>query len=270
MIQLPADAPSGPVILHTDSARTRSLVPGKHDRQGFLLAHLDVLSRLSDGRAMWFPTFNYDYLGTRVFDVENDRAQVGSINEFARTSHATWRTATPVFNFAGSGPAPSATLPLETPAYPFDSASPFGQAVTDDGIVLWYGAPFSTATILHHAETAAGGPAYRYDKDFDGTVVRGSESTPTTLRYHVRPLDRPVDYDWDRIIPEAMDTGVIRELDPDASVYWASARTLVEYWVDRQQEDPLYLLNAESRAWIAPELDRLGRRFQLDDFEKVV
>jgi hypothetical protein len=31
--------------------------------------------------------------------------------------------------------------------------------------------------------------------------------------------------------------------------------------------DPLALLEAETRAWVAPKLERLGRRFELRDFE---
>lgn len=266
MIQFPPDAPHGPVIAHTDSARTRSLIPGKYDRQGYLSAHIQVLDELLDGRPVWFPTFNYDFLHTQVFDVDGAPSQVGSLNEFARTSHTQWRTSTPVFNFAGTGPAPT---PHTNGAviYPFDGLSLFAQSARDNGIVLWYGAPLSSATILHHAESEAGGPAYRYDKDFQGKVVSGDATTEVILRYHVRPLDRPVEYDWARIVSDAQKHGVIRSLNRDASVYWAPARALVDFWVDQQRRDALYFLDAVSRNWIAPKLEKLGRRFEINDFE---
>lgn len=268
MIRFPSDAPSGPVIAHTDSARTRSLVPGKYDRRGFLGAHFLVLNELLDGRSVWFPTFNYDFLHTHIFDVDNDPSQVGSLNEFARTNQAQWRTSTPVFNFAGTGPAPTPnTLTNGTVIYPFDDSSLFAQSARDDGIMLWYGAPFSTATILHHAESEAGGPAYRYDKDFQGTIYSGGAATKVILRYHVRPLDRPVEYDWARIVSDAQEQGIIRSLDSDASVFWAPSRTLVNFWVDQQRQDALYLLDTKSRDWIAPKLENLGRRFEFNDFE---
>ena len=268
MIQFPPGAPSGPVIAHTDAARTRSLIPGKRDRQGFLQAHLDELETLFNGRPAWFPTFNYDFLRTRTFDADNDPSQVGSINEAARVRKMSWRSPIPVFNFTGTGVAPALQEITEGAIiYPFDQASTFGRIVAEDGILLWYGAPFSTATILHHAEAMADGPPYRYDKDFQGTVFFEGASTGVTLRYHVRPLSRPVDYAWDRIVPDAQKQGIIRVLDAPASVSWASARELTNFWVERQREDALYLLDEKSRRWIAPKLDHLGRRFILEDFE---
>jgi aminoglycoside N3'-acetyltransferase len=248
--------------------RTRTLVPGRHDRHGFLGAHLKVLEGLVDGRSLWFPTFNYDFLSTRVFDADDDPGQVGSLNEFARTTHAGWRTAIPVFNFAGTGPTPPQKyLTDRSIVYPFDESSLFSANVGNNGTILWYGAPFSTATILHHAESKAGGPAYRYDKDFQGMVSSGGTTAEVTLRYHVRPLDYTVDYDWDRIVSDASSQGIIRCLDDSSSIYWASSRALVDFWVEQQRKDPLYLLDAKSREWIAPRLEHLGRRFEFNDFE---
>lgn len=270
MIKFPTNSPSGPVIIHTDSVNTFPLVPGRHDRQSFLRAHLTVIEKLLSGRHAWFPSFNYDFLGSRVFDVDEDRCQVGSINEFVRLNEAEWRTPTPVFNFTGSGPRP-AHVSQGDPAliYPFDDDSTFAQCVREDGIVLWYGAPFSSATILHHAESMSNGPLYRYDKDFSGKVISGGISTDVVLRYHVRPLGRPVDYDWARIVSDARSQGIIRQIDEKTSVYWAPAHALVEYWVEKQLKDPLYLLDADSRSWIALKLESLGRRFELGDFEDV-
>ncbi len=266
-LALPTNAPAGPVIVHTDAAKTRSLTPGQRYRWGFLAAHLAVIDGIVDGRAAWFPTFNYDFLGSGIYSIDNDHCQVGSINEFERVTRATWRSRTPVFNFAGAASEPEGTGESEL-IFPFDPLSPFGQCAAGDGTVLWYGAPFSSATILHHSESIAGGPPYRFDKDFRGVVRSGAVERAVTLRYHVRPRGRHLDYDWERIIPDAMAAGIIRRLG-DTPVYWASAGDLVQHWANLQLRDPLALLDVESRDWVEPLVDALGRRFVRSDFEEV-
>lgn len=268
MIRLPSDAPSGVVLAHTDALRTRNLIEGKLDRAGFLNAQLEVIAELTDGRPTWFPTFNYDFLGTKRYSVSGDVCQVGSINEFVRVERADWRTTTPVFNFAGTGVRP-ADARINGAVCPFDELSVFGQCFESDGIVLWYGAPFSSATILHYAESRAGGPLYRFDKDFAGTVLDDGRESEVTLRYHVRPLDRHLEYDWARIMPVLLASGVVRQLGDGPPVFWSSARALIETWVEELERDPLFLLDEASREWVAPELAGLGRRFELSDFEEL-
>lgn len=266
MITLPDDAPAGPVMAHTDALRTRSLIGEARGRDAVIDAHLGVLRSLAGGRPTWFPVFNYDFLRSGVYDIDADPAQVGVLNEAMR-ARASWRTSMPVFNFAGVDPAPRDTdLAGAEPLLPFGADSVFGQTVEDDGIVLWYGATVSTGTILHHAEHVAGGPQYRYDKDFHGRVDRDGTSHEVVLRYHVRPRDQHLDYDWPRLILDGEKEGVIRTL-ADTSVRWAPARGLISFWVSQLEDDPLYLLDPETRAWVEPQLHDLGRRFVQSDFE---
>ncbi len=112
---------------------------------------------------------------------------------------------------------------------------------------------------------------YRFDKDFAGQVRFASgASRQVVLRYHVRPLGRPTSYDDDRIARDlVVDVGAagVRRFDGAARLIALSARQAVRVWTDRLAHDPLYFLDAPSRAWIEPALQRLGRRFERADFE---
>lgn len=266
MNPLPSHAPSGPVMAHTDALRTRMLVPTGLSRPDLLRSHLTVIDGIAEGRDVWFPTFNYNFLQGQDYSVTTDPCQVGSINEFARVNQAVWRTPNPVFNFAGKGTKPVTNV-VSGLSVAFDELSPFGQCVKLNGVILWYGAPFSTATIIHHAESRAGGPLYRFEKNFVGNVTDIDDRTSVHLQYHVRPKDTHVEYDWERMIPDLMAHGVIEKAQGDAPIFWASARLIVEFWTEKLSRDPLSLLDEPSRKWIGPELERLGRRFERSDFE---
>jgi aminoglycoside N3'-acetyltransferase len=201
-----------------------------------------------------------------VFDVTNDPAQLGPIPEHFRVRCSKWRTDIPIFSLSGIGSAPSAEFGDHTD--PFGDDSAFAELVRGGGVILYYGNTFHFNTIVHHAERVAGGPPYRYDKIFPGIVRRadGSERNGS-LKYHVRPLGSGLDYDWTAILDRAVAAGATRRLADSPEILAASGRVLVDFLVEEMRADPLALLDAKSRKWVAPALDELGRRFTISDFE---
>jgi aminoglycoside 3-N-acetyltransferase len=228
-----------------------------------------VLVRCANNRDIWTPTFNYDFPHTLRFDVDRDQSQVGPISEYLRLNFAEWRTECPIFSFAGTGLMPDSQLEASHLVDPFDRPSPFGHLVDRAGSILFYGASLSSATVLHHVETLSGGPLYRYDKNFSGTVrsTSGSE-IEVTLRYHVRPMGRHLEYAWERLQEDLSAHGILVDVEPSAGVMALAAAVVVEFWLERVAADPLYFLDDQSRRWVGPELERLGRRFELGDFEE--
>jgi aminoglycoside 3-N-acetyltransferase len=266
---LPVDAPAGPVFVHSDALATRHLVPRSTSRTALLEAHLARIEAIAGERDLWFPTFNYGYPKSRVFDVRNDTSELGPISEYFRTGRAEWRTRTPMFSASGTGARPRAAEDVPPVINPFGAESIFASLSANHGSILWYGAPWSAATIIHFAEASSGGPAYRYDKDFPGEVVEEDRRWATTLRSHVRPVNRPCNYAWSQLFATATQQGVVHPVEGAGDVcFWATAGDLVRSWVELLAADPLALLDADTRAWVAPMLERLGRRFEVRDFEE--
>jgi len=258
----------GPILVHSDPFATMRLIPSGQTRQASLTAHVDNIRRIGGDRPVWMPSFNYDFTTTGRYDISTSPAQVGAINEWFRVENSNWRTETPIFNFVGNGEMPAISETVGARIDPFDDASLFGRIADLDGEIVWYGAPFSSTTFLHHAEAAAGGPHYRYDKYFPGTVTSPAAPQPVAveLKYHVRPKGAVLGYDWARLLGDLVEANIYTRTDLDG-VATASARQLREFWVARLNRDPLYFLDSESRAWVAPKIRELGRRFEISDFE---
>ena len=264
-----SEAGSGPILVHSDLARVMSVVAPESSPQALLGRHMDLLREVAGERPLWFPTFNYDFTRSGHFNVSDDPSQVGALSEFARNNFTYWRTPIPVFSVAGNGPDPYPALSYELD--PFGDQSAFSTLVELDGAILFYGAGLHSCTTIHHAERKAGGPIYRYDKVFSGRVV-DSDGTcrEHVFRYHVRPMGWSLDYDWSRLGIELQEAGVARAVTvPGGTTLVLGARALVNHWSHQIKHDPLYLLDAESRDWVAPLLDRLGRPFHIEDFEEV-
>jgi aminoglycoside 3-N-acetyltransferase len=261
-----AEMGSGPVFVHSDPFRAARLVKPTRDRNAYLDLHIDVLKKISGERPLWLPTFNYDFPRTQIFDVLNSESQLGPIPERFRTTNAEWRTEIPIFSISGIGRNPQPRWGTMTD--PFGKDSIFADLVRNDGVVLYYGDTFHYNTLVHYAERVAGGPVYRYDKVFRGAVINADgESTSGSLNYHVRPLGMGLDYDWPRLKEEAIDAGVCR---PDAKhheILAASARRLCDLWVSNISRDPFALLDAASRAWAEPAVQKKGGRLCIEDYE---
>jgi len=257
---------SGPVLVHSDLFGSAGGVATSRSREGILRAHLDLLMSAAGTRDLWMPTFNYDFLSTGRFNVEIDPVQVGPLPEYFRTTRAEWRTLVPVFSVAGTGRQP--TVSSGGTLDPFGSDSIFAQIADRKGSILFYGAGLHSCTFIHHVERFCGGPAYRYDKVFQGVTSTASSSQHVKLNYHVRPRGHHLDYDWGRLLRDLERSGRMRRVIATRFCALAvEADDLRAFWTDRIATDPLYLLDDASRRWVGEKLNQLGRPFEFADFE---
>ena len=255
-----------PVIAHSDLFAAAKFVEQTAERKVLLQRHTHLLDSLQ--AELLIPAFNYQFPKTRTIDLRSAPVELGPLNQFMLRHWATGRTYDPIFSFA------TRTLPETTPAQnpfiAFGSATAFARTVEMRGAVLFYGAKLASLTMIHHLEHRAGGPLYRYDKDFAGTVTGMDGSTNQLIyRYHVRPMNRHLDYDWKKI-EACLQSAQIWQSVNHGSVPIAvliSAKDLVDVILAELKVDPLFLLDAESRAWVEPLVQKLGRRLTLTDFE---
>ena len=256
----------GPLFVHSDPFRTARLVPRNRDRGALLDAHIAVLEMAAGDRGLWLPSFNYDFPKTRRFLLATDPCQLGPLPEHFRLTKRQWRTPVPMFSVSGTGIMPQVGWGNETD--PFGPDSIFAELEKRDGVIVYYGDTFHYNTIVHFAERKSGGPIYRYDKTFRGVVVmENGEEYSGSLAYHVRPLGSGLDYDWPRLLKEAVDAGVCVRLEGHPEVLAASARALTAHWVRAMRDDPFALLDDKTQKWVRLAHEEIGRRFAIGDFE---
>lgn len=256
---------NGPLLVHSDPFRTARLVSRSRDRVALLDSHLDVLTIAAAGRGLWLPSFNYDFPRTHRFDLADDPCQLGPLPEHFRQTRQEWRTPVPMFSVSGTGEMPEVGWGDDTD--PFGTESIFAEMEKRDAVIVYYGDTFHYNTIVHYAERKSGGPIYRYDKIFRGVVVIDGHEHPGFLDYHVRPLGSGLDYDWPRLLDEAVAAGVCVRLDGHPEVLAASAKALTNHWMTAMRDDPFALLDAKTQKWVRLAHEESGRRFMIGDFE---
>lgn len=255
-----------PALIHTDIVRAAPLVADSAGSD-LLAAHRALLD--SCPVRWWVPAFNYQFPKLRALDLRSAPIEVGALNQYLHEHWADFRSFDPMFSVVGRGEAPFQP-PVGEELEAFGEQSVFAHLVAQGGAVVMYGAPIGALTLVHYAESQAGGVPYRYNKMFIGQLTddRGVAHA-VRWRFHVRPYGRELDYDWNKIEALLRQQGALHPLVPGWPALGSvmDAARCVAVLVSALRDDPLTLLDPPSFAWVAPELARLGRGFALADFE---
>jgi aminoglycoside 3-N-acetyltransferase len=258
----------GPLFIHTDIRRSISAArAGGIEITGDLKKSLlNYFARFvgGDHTRLIFPAFNYDYGKTRIFDVDNDPAQVGSIPEHIRVSGNYTRTDIPIFSFSSA-----ANMNLDTTGIinPFGVKSGFQRLIDLDATIMFAGAKLASVTFIHFVEEMSGKPVYRYEKQFPGQIVKNGHSQACDFHMHVRPLGVHMDYDWPRLEADLNEAGIMHHAEYSDSMMWMSAKKLYAFWEDKITQDPLYLLDQPSLDHFKDATQNGTRRVQLEEYE---
>jgi len=265
--QFSSEISPGRVLVHSDMFRVRSAVRHCSSIEHMLSTHIDLLTHLVTEDRLVFPTFNYDYLRRGVYDIGQDCSQIGPLSEYARTSWSDWRSMIPVFNFCGKGSCKNESF-HNCIVDPFGDESFFSDLYNEAGSLLFYGSTMASATAVHYIERKSGGPVYRYDKWFSGLIVNNDSSQHATLKYHCRPQGCSLEYDFQKIELHLTLEGLIKAIElPGFTVKLVNYKAMVDFLVDKMNEDALFLLDKNSYQWVSEKLSLLGRRFEVNDFE---
>ena len=219
---------------------------------------LQHLSREFDQRSIILPSFNYDFTSTGFFDVAKDSSQVGAITEVSRKRLNWKRNATPVFSFISSN------FSLPDDEFPFKKESVLG-SLQHRGLMLLLGVGFESLTFLHVIEQAAGIP-YRYSKRFEGTVrLESGRIEQRAVEFHVRPKGLEIEYDFHKLGSSLLnEKGAWKNSEFS---YVVDAGLALEILKQKLHENPLFALTKESRVKVEERLNKLGRAFEIGDFE---
>lgn len=239
------------------------------NKKQYLISHIDNINNIFYDYNIWMPSFNYDYCETRIYDIKNDPVSVGVLNDFYKNI-AKWRTETPVFSMSGNGAYPVKKYVNGDIINPFGFNSEFDYLYKTNSLYCHYGSNIGHTTLIHYVEGICGNLLYRYKKLFKGSVILDNNKIDITLNYHVRPINHILDFDIKKIYNDLDKNNLIVNFKIDNNVNYItlfSVKKVVDYWLIKLDKDPFYFLNEDSKSWLIPKVEKLGRGFLISDFE---
>lgn len=232
----------------------------------FLDQHISELFDICDPMDIIMPTFNYDFCKGKPYNLKTDPSQVGTLSEHFRLNYSKWRTSTPVFNFTGTG---NNVISITNNIDPFDEESVFGFLSKNNALLMHYGSGFNSTTLIHYVERISGKLVYRFDKHFSGKIINNdNQEFSCKLNYHVRPLNFKMDYNWQKLEHDLINSNIIKKFkEGRTQIIVGNITNIVDFWLDKLNYDRFYLLEEETRRWVEEKYMELGRPFLQTDFE---
>ena len=187
------------VILHSDIFKLGFINTNLSYNKNLELIHDLILEVFWDFNVV-VPTFNYDFLSTKFYDVKKDKSQVGTLNEYFRKRYIINRTYTPVFNTVST--KKNSIQDKISCIDPHGKKSFYENAYKKKFDVLCLG-KFIPA-MAHFVERKLNVP-YRYKKKFTGKIkYPNGKISPILINYNVRPPSNceNIETDFKKIIKD--------------------------------------------------------------------
>lgn len=254
-------------FVHSDMLRGLQIKVSPFSAEALISAHVDALQRLIGFVPLWMPTFALDFPKSKIFDLENTPSEMGHISEYFRKNIAQWRSPIPMHSCCGTGNMPS--IANEQPLDPWSTQGIFGQLAQLNFGILFYGAGIEAVSLIHFLEKQCMVP-YRYEKIFEGQyVAEGKNPKQVQVSHIVRPAAYDVGYDWQKIMRDLDEKNLVQHLgDTRTRLLLLDTKGTIDFWTKQLENDPFYLVDENTKEWALPLFHKLGRPFNISDFEK--
>jgi aminoglycoside N3'-acetyltransferase len=267
---------SSPLYVHTDLSRYLAAFPqfvaGASSADEMSQRAYDAmfadLTEISEDTLI-VPSYNYSFTKTGRFDMRTDRSEVGHFSELFRQSYLDTRSSTPVFSNCANR-AGFLSQDIGPVIDPFREDGDFGRLTKANGRIASFGAPFAPTYIMYIERQVAGGPLYRYDKIFTGSVIDlNGAAHDVTMLYHVRPLSVKLVYDLPKIEAELAAQGILEHRALRDVFFYTlyNARGFLEYALDRIAKEPMYFLTEDCQKRLTDADVFKNGRVKQSDFE---
>lgn len=182
------------IIVHSALTAFGKFCP---EREESMDAYIDFLmnsivnamkSSVGKGGTILMPTFSWSFCRQGVFDVSKTPSEVGALTNYFRNLSDVSRTLHGIYSFAVWGGKKDFFMEIGKDS--FGKGSVFEKIHNINGKMMFFGAPFHSATFVHYIEQQHGVP-YRFIKSFSGAIRGDGEVYGDKFTFNVKYKRRP-------------------------------------------------------------------------------
>lgn len=178
-------------------------------REEFIEAFIDALkTSIGKNGNLIMPTFSYTFCKKEDFYLDMTPSSVGIMTEHFRKMENVKRSIDPIFSIAAFGPDSNYLTDVGNNCFGKDSI--FEKLYKKNVKLVFLGERFDI-TFMHFVEQRLS-VHYRFIKKFKGRIKIGNEMKEFVFDYNVRPLDKNIEYDLEKIAKYLKTCGVLREV----------------------------------------------------------
>lgn len=166
-----------------------------YDKRKLPDVFIEMLLSLAGNQDLIMPTFANGYQGG-VCNLDEEPSKTGLLSEVFRAGYGSRRSLSAFFSYSIAGPSTDEFVNLK-PRYAWGDGSPYHWMEERNVIFLMIGVSPVHCSYSHRVEWLLRDKInYRYNKTFEGTLVREGEEIPMSETLYVRDLNPPVVNDY--------------------------------------------------------------------------
>ncbi len=253
------------IILHSDVFKLGFFKTKLSYSENLELIHDLILDVFHDFQIV-VPTFNYDFLHSKIYDVKKDKSQVGALNEFFRKKYISNRTHTPVFNVITT--KKTSQIKKNSCNDPHGSKSFYNVAYQNKYDIIFLGK--FIPSMAHYVERKISVP-YRYEKKFSGKIINYKGNIYSTIiKYNVRPLlNKSIVMDTNKIINDLKKNKILKLINTKGSFLGCyNSKIVSDFWIKKNKISKMYFLTKNSKQNAKYLLKKFGNPLKFENIEK--
>lgn len=199
-----------------------------------------VFNVIDTGGTWISPAFSYNFFMKEAYDPKNSPSTMGLLSEMMRIDPEAVRSRDPNFSVVAVGKNADFFV-HDTPAHSFGKDSFWDRFLQKNGKICNFNFD-AGSTFLHYVEKMLAVP-YRYDKAFNGLIVRDGKRERKTVYHFVHSLEIPGDVADFRAFDKAAKTsGIAKTADlGKGQIVVLSARDAFNLVKDELRDNPHFL-----------------------------
>ena len=193
------------------------------------------------------PTYNYDFVKKKIFNVNKDISQVGSFTEFFRKKYNQNRTNIPIYSSCSNFQNNNIVIKNNFIDI-LGEHSDFNYLLQKNGNIINFEENFGPTFIIFIEKLNSKKIIYRYSKKINGLLLRDKIKKNISIDLFVRPRKLDISYNLDKIKKDLIKNKILKQEKIGIFNYEIyNSRKFFEFCSNKLEKDNLYFLDNKSK-----------------------
>ncbi len=198
-------------------------------------------------RKIIIPTYNYDFVRNKIFNVKKDKSQVGSFTEYFRKKYNQNRSNIPVYSSCSNFKIKDLNKEKKNIDL-IGIDSDFNYLIKNNGNIINFEVEFGPTFIIFIEKLNSEKIIYRYSKKIDGFLVNGNSKKKICVDLFVRPRKLNITYDLKKIKKDLINNKILKTKKRGVySFDTYNSKIFFEFCNYKLNKDNLYFLDKKSK-----------------------
>jgi aminoglycoside N3'-acetyltransferase len=193
------------------------------------------------------PTYNYDFVKKKIFNIKKDKSQSGSFTEYFRKKYSYNRTSIPIYSSCTNYKIRN----LQKEKKIIDvlgKDSDFNYLMNNNGNIIHFECNFGSTFMIFIEKLNFKKIIYRYTKKINGVFLDGNTKKNISIDLFVRPRKLNISYDLNKVKKDLFESKILKQKKIGIFNYYIyNSNKFFEFCNYKLSKDNLYFLDKKSK-----------------------